>query len=224
MPHSVHIASTSSFYVLVDNLFKHLLQSFFTMLHHRARHILSTPQLCAQLSLLKNYRAYSSGNESEAADLDAAREWFYRFTKSTIPSKIGQTTFSRSSGPGGQKTNKYVPKRNIYSLTLAYRYTEQAQRPRLCGLSMLSRFTYQRCYIKDYETVDTMSTPQTPSAFSAIQTGARRTIQRRLITGSLKKSPGFIRRGFRGLPLQSRNGGLSSCKYFFWGGFSSFIL
>lgn len=182
------------------------------MLHHRALQFLSTPQLCGQLSLLKNYRAYSSGNESEAADLDAAREWFHRFTKSTIPSKIGQTTFSRSSGPGGQKTNKYVPKKKSNSLMLAHHFTEQAQKPRLCGLSMLSRFTYQRCYIKDYETVDTMSIPQTPSVFSAIQTGARQTIRKRLITGSLKRSLGFIRREFRGLLLQSRNGGLSSCK------------
>ncbi|KAG4434943.1 hypothetical protein IFR05_009584 [Cadophora sp. M221] len=77
------------------------------MLQHRALQYLS-PQLRGQLSLVQKYRPYSaqSGSESEAADLDAAREWFQRFSKSTIPAKIGQTTYSRSSGPGGQKVNK----------------------------------------------------------------------------------------------------------------------
>ncbi|PVH87957.1 hypothetical protein DL98DRAFT_509474 [Cadophora sp. DSE1049] len=77
------------------------------MLQHRALQSLS-PKLRGQLSLIQNYRAYSSqfGNNSEDADLDAAREWFERFNKSTIPAKMGQTTYSRSSGPGGQKVNK----------------------------------------------------------------------------------------------------------------------
>ncbi|KAH7382867.1 hypothetical protein BKA64DRAFT_683384 [Cadophora sp. MPI-SDFR-AT-0126] len=77
------------------------------MLQHRA--LLSFPShIRGQLSIVQNRRAYSaqSGNENVAADLDAAREWFKRFTKGTIPAKIGQTTYSRSSGPGGQKVNK----------------------------------------------------------------------------------------------------------------------
>jgi peptidyl-tRNA hydrolase ICT1 len=63
-----------------------------------------------QLALLQTCRAYSSrsSNDNEAADLDAARQWFRQFGKSTIPVKIAKTTFSRSSGPGGQKTNKYA--------------------------------------------------------------------------------------------------------------------
>ncbi|KAH7369792.1 peptidyl-tRNA hydrolase domain-containing protein [Rhexocercosporidium sp. MPI-PUGE-AT-0058] len=77
------------------------------MLSRRALQYL-TPQLREQLSLVQSYRAYSaqSGSDSEEADLNAVREWFQQFGKSTIPAKIGQTTYSRSSGPGGQKVNK----------------------------------------------------------------------------------------------------------------------
>ncbi|KAK0114518.1 hypothetical protein ONS95_014008 [Cadophora gregata] len=65
------------------------------------------PQLRGQLSLAQNCRAHSShSGHSDASDLDTARDWFQRFNQSTIPVKIGQTTYSRSSGPGGQKVNK----------------------------------------------------------------------------------------------------------------------
>ncbi|KAG4421390.1 hypothetical protein IFR04_005449 [Cadophora malorum] len=77
------------------------------MLQYRTLQPLSS-QLRRQLSLFRNPRVYSSqsGNDSEAAELNAAREWFQHFNKSTIPAKLGQTTYSRSSGPGGQKVNK----------------------------------------------------------------------------------------------------------------------
>jgi peptidyl-tRNA hydrolase ICT1 len=65
-----------------------------------------------QLAFLQDRRAYSSRStsDSEAVDLDSAREWFRRFNKSTIPKKIAKTEFSRSSGAGGQKVNKYIEK------------------------------------------------------------------------------------------------------------------
>ncbi|KAL2072157.1 hypothetical protein VTL71DRAFT_11500 [Oculimacula yallundae] len=77
------------------------------MLSHRALQSLA-PQLRGQLSLVQNYRPYSgsSGKEIDDADLDAAREWYRGFSKSTIPVKLGQTTYSRSSGAGGQHVNK----------------------------------------------------------------------------------------------------------------------
>jgi hypothetical protein len=63
-----------------------------------------------QLAFLQDCKSYSSrlSSDSEAADLDAAREWFQRFNKATIPEKIAKTEFSRSSGAGGQGVNKYV--------------------------------------------------------------------------------------------------------------------
>ncbi|KAK2628908.1 hypothetical protein QTJ16_002011 [Diplocarpon rosae] len=78
------------------------------MIHSRTLQSFSTPRLWERLSVLQNFRAYSTQyeNGNKAADLDAAREWFRHFSKSSIPAKIAQTTFVRSSGPGGQKTNK----------------------------------------------------------------------------------------------------------------------
>jgi peptidyl-tRNA hydrolase ICT1 len=80
------------------------------MLHVHVLESLSKLPSRGLLALLQDCRAYSarSNSDSEAADLDAAREWFRVFNKSTIPEKIGKTEFSRSSGAGGQKVNKYV--------------------------------------------------------------------------------------------------------------------
>ncbi len=62
-----------------------------------------------QSVFLQNCRFYSShsGNDNEA-HLNTAREWYQKSSKSKIPVNIAKTTFSRSSGPGGQKVNKYV--------------------------------------------------------------------------------------------------------------------
>jgi peptidyl-tRNA hydrolase ICT1 len=54
---------------------------------------------------LRAFVSYSRGDANEA-DLEAAREWFGGFNKTTIPVKIAITSFARSGGPGGQKTNK----------------------------------------------------------------------------------------------------------------------
>ncbi|RKF81057.1 hypothetical protein GcC1_030003 [Golovinomyces cichoracearum] len=64
--------------------------------------------LSAQYQYPENLRCYASrtsDNHSES-ELEAARKWFYTFKKSSLPVKIAKTTFSRASGPGGQKTNK----------------------------------------------------------------------------------------------------------------------
>jgi peptidyl-tRNA hydrolase ICT1 len=80
------------------------------MLHIHVLESLSKSPSRGLLALLQDCRGYSSRStsDSETADLDAAREWFRGFNKSTIPEKIGKTQFSRSSGAGGQKVNKYV--------------------------------------------------------------------------------------------------------------------
>jgi len=82
----------------------------------------SKPPSRGQLALLQDCRTYSSRStsDSEAADLDAAREWFQRFNKSTIPEKIAKTEFSRSSGAGGQKVNKYVEKSCAVNILLTF--------------------------------------------------------------------------------------------------------
>ncbi|PMD13965.1 hypothetical protein NA56DRAFT_636668 [Hyaloscypha hepaticicola] len=78
------------------------------MLHVHVLESLSKSPSRSLLALLQDCRAYSSRStsDSEAADLNAAREWFRGFNKSTIPEKISKTEFSRSSGAGGQKVNK----------------------------------------------------------------------------------------------------------------------
>lgn len=63
-----------------------------------------------QLALVQSCKAYSSRPETEDddKDLDTARQWFAKFNKNTIPEKISTTEYSKASGSGGQKTNKYV--------------------------------------------------------------------------------------------------------------------
>lgn len=92
------------------------------MLHLYILKYLSKSPSRGQLALLQDCRAYSSrpSSDSEAADLDAAREWFRRFNKSTIPEKIAKTEFSRSSGAGGQKVNKYVELSCTFGILLTF--------------------------------------------------------------------------------------------------------
>lgn len=74
----------------------------------RAFRTFAASRLRHQIWFITNCRAYSSpyGSVSEADELEAAREWYRGFKRGTIPAKIGETSFSRSSGPGGQKVNK----------------------------------------------------------------------------------------------------------------------
>ena len=71
-----------------------------------------TSPLPAQTALLQNLRTYASrgpsSNDSDPKDFQEVREWFSKFDGQTIPPKAAKTSFSRSSGPGGQKTNKYA--------------------------------------------------------------------------------------------------------------------
>ncbi|KAI6245857.1 hypothetical protein HI914_06137 [Erysiphe necator] len=52
-----------------------------------------------------NYSTKFDSNNSKF-DFDDARKWFSNFNSDSLPDKIAKTTFSRASGPGGQKTNK----------------------------------------------------------------------------------------------------------------------
>ncbi|KAJ5103710.1 hypothetical protein N7532_004239 [Penicillium argentinense] len=50
----------------------------------------------------------SRSNGSADSDLELARSWLNALHSRTIPRHIGQVSFSRSSGPGGQNVNKSV--------------------------------------------------------------------------------------------------------------------
>ncbi|KAM0717458.1 hypothetical protein Q7P37_007310 [Cladosporium fusiforme] len=62
-------------------------------------------------------RTYASkrgpSNEYSEEDLAAARKWLANLDADTIPRNLCEITFSRSSGPGGQNVNKYVPKLSL---------------------------------------------------------------------------------------------------------------
>ena len=53
-------------------------------------------------------RAFSSTVRvcSTEAEIDHARRWLKTFDKSVIPQTVGDVSYSRSSGPGGQNVNK----------------------------------------------------------------------------------------------------------------------
>lgn len=52
----------------------------------------------------KRYEAYDAAFDQES--LNKARKWYMTFEPSQLPK--GNTSFARSSGPGGQHVNKFV--------------------------------------------------------------------------------------------------------------------
>jgi peptidyl-tRNA hydrolase ICT1 len=65
------------------------------------------------------------GSSATGDEVQAARAWLAELHAETIPLKsIGELSFSRSSGPGGQNVNKYDTPQH----TLTRRYTECATR------------------------------------------------------------------------------------------------
>jgi hypothetical protein len=60
------------------------------------------------------WRSFASrrADLSSDDDLAAAREWLTKFNSTAIPRHVGEISFSRSGGPGGQNVNKSVPARN----------------------------------------------------------------------------------------------------------------
>lgn len=58
--------------------------------------------------VLRRTLASSSDTGAASDDLRAARSWLQGLHADAIPLKsIGELSFSRSSGPGGQNVNKY---------------------------------------------------------------------------------------------------------------------
>lgn len=64
------------------------------------------------LSRSIKYQPFDSGHDE--ADLAEARSWHQSFTEESLPK--GKTTYSRSSGPGGQHVNKLVHPACVVSL------------------------------------------------------------------------------------------------------------
>ena len=63
--------------------------------------------LATELRLSSKCRNYSQTTSVPTeADLASARKWIATFTSDSIPRDIGDVSFSRSSGPGGQNVNK----------------------------------------------------------------------------------------------------------------------
>lgn len=64
------------------------------------------------LRLLQPFRRFASSanprSKSADSDVELARQWLKSFDSRTIPRHLGQISFSRSSGPGGQNVNKSV--------------------------------------------------------------------------------------------------------------------
>lgn len=52
-------------------------------------------------------RYYSAKVELPEYDYNAAREWFKNYKATESLHGLGEVTYSRSSGPGGQNVNKY---------------------------------------------------------------------------------------------------------------------
>ena len=81
-----------------------------TMLRLSARPVLSSFsawQSPAQAAVRYLAAARTAGEANEE-ELQAARTWLDRLHAETIPKSIGELSFSRSSGPGGQNVNKYA--------------------------------------------------------------------------------------------------------------------
>ena len=56
------------------------------------------------------WRSFASrGADVSSDELAVAREWLSKFNSTTIPRHVGEVSFSRSGGPGGQNVNKCVP-------------------------------------------------------------------------------------------------------------------
>jgi protein subunit release factor B len=67
----------------------------------RVHRLIFTPQCKRAFSI-------TVGAHATEAEITSARQWLKTFDKSVIPETVGDVSYSRSSGPGGQNVNKYV--------------------------------------------------------------------------------------------------------------------
>ena len=48
----------------------------------------------------------TASTSASEEDFDKARHWYAQLSSSPLPREIGEVSYSRSSGPGGQNVNK----------------------------------------------------------------------------------------------------------------------
>ncbi|KAL3479159.1 RF-1 domain-containing protein [Aspergillus californicus] len=58
-------------------------------------------------------RPFASRPDFSSEDVTTAREWLSNFNSTSIPRHIGEISFSRSGGPGGQNVNKVNSKATL---------------------------------------------------------------------------------------------------------------
>jgi hypothetical protein len=66
------------------------------------------PRIRASVRLTERAFSTSSTKLASEEELSAARRWLQDFNDTTLPRSIGDVSYSRSSGPGGQNVNKYL--------------------------------------------------------------------------------------------------------------------
>ena len=58
--------------------------------------------------LFQKHLYQTSSLQVTESDVNAARKWVAELRETSLPSNIGDVSYSRSSGPGGQNVNKFV--------------------------------------------------------------------------------------------------------------------
>lgn len=70
------------------------------------------PRKAFQISTIKRFNTNIARNhdpvELNEEDVEECRHWLSQFDAKTFPRSLGELSYSRSSGPGGQNVNKYV--------------------------------------------------------------------------------------------------------------------
>lgn len=88
------------------------------------------PQLlvaCTRGSI-RAFASKASADTGTEEEQRHTREWLSRLNAETIPRRLGEVSFSRSSGPGGQNVNKYEILNSMNFLVLIP-YQESTQKP-----------------------------------------------------------------------------------------------
>ncbi|ORY06023.1 hypothetical protein BCR34DRAFT_490432 [Clohesyomyces aquaticus] len=62
---------------------------------------------------IRGFAARRNNNDVREDEIRTARRWLEQLNAETIPKSIGEVTFSRSSGPGGQNVNKVNSKATL---------------------------------------------------------------------------------------------------------------
>jgi len=67
---------------------------------------LATSSIQHLRTVFSQYHIKSTSGPPSAEDISLARHWLTKFNPDTIPRRLCELSFSRSSGPGGQNVNK----------------------------------------------------------------------------------------------------------------------